>query len=88
MNALPSRGALFDRHAAAVRRDDPLDQAQAEPGALHLRGHDIGGAIERLEDPRLIRGVDPDAAVGDRHADLRSDRRGADAESTRRRRRT
>ena len=63
-------GAL-DRHSPAVRRDDPLDQAQPEPSALHLRGDDVGGAIERLEDARLICRVDPDAAVGDGDADLR-----------------
>ncbi len=61
-------GAL-DRHPAAVRDDDPLDQAQAEPGALDLRGNDVSGTIERLEDPRLIGGLDPDAAIGDGDAD-------------------
>ena len=64
MNALPSRGALFTVTRPPCASDNPLHQAQPEPGALHLRGDDVGRAIERLEDARLIRGVDPDAAVG------------------------
>ena len=64
--ALP--GALSTAIAAAVRLDDALDEAQAEAGALDLRGDDVGGAIERLEDPRLLGRRDADAAIGD--ADL------------------
>ena len=64
-----ARGTLH-RHPSAVRNDDPLDQAQPEPGTLHLRGDDISRAIEGLEDARLIGGLDPDAAVGDGDTDV------------------
>ena len=56
--------------ASAVRFDDALDQAQAEAGALDLRRDDVGGAIERLEDPALIGRRDADAAIGDRDVHL------------------
>ena len=52
MNSLPAAGRALHRDAAAVRLDDPLDEAEAEAGALDLRGDHVGGAIERLEDPR------------------------------------
>ena len=65
MNVLPAPASLLTRHAPAVRVDDALHQAQAEAGALDLRGDGVGGAVERLEDVRLVRGGDPDAAIGD-----------------------
>ena len=54
VNALPAPGALRTVMRPAMRLDDALDEAQAEPGALNLRRDDVGRAIERLEDARLI----------------------------------
>ena len=50
MNSLPASFGALHGNPAAVRLDDALHQAQAEAGALHLRGDDVGGAVERLED--------------------------------------
>ena len=72
----------------AVRLDDALDEAQAEPGALDLRGDDVGRAVERLEDVRLIGGRDADAAIADADVDVRPRDGRADADPARRRRRT
>ena len=58
-------GRAADDDASAVRLDDPLDEAETEAGALGLRGDDVGGAVERLEDARLLRGRDADAAIRD-----------------------
>ena len=39
---------------------DALDEAQAEAGTLDACGDDVGGAVERLEDPRLFGRGDAD----------------------------
>ena len=70
VNSLPAARRAADGDPAAVRFDDPLDQAQAEAGALDLRRDDVGRAIERLEDARLLGGRDADAAIGDGDADI------------------
>src|SRR5687767_3182370 len=64
-------GTAFTRstphvHSPVMRLDDALDQTEAQTGALNLGRHDIGGAIERIEDPILIGGGDTDAAIRDR----------------------
>src|SRR5947208_15488886 len=61
-----ARDAL-ERDASGVRLDDPLDQAEAEPGTLDLRGDDVGGAVERVEYFRLVGRRDADPAVADAH---------------------
>src|SRR5438270_7125170 len=67
-----------DSDAAAVRVDDPPDQAEPETGALDLRGDDGRGAIERLEDAIVVRDGDPDAAVAHRDLHGGGGRPGAD----------
>src|SRR5688500_12940780 len=75
--ALAGRALHLD--AAAVRLDDPVDETEAEPGPLNLRGDHVGGAVERLEDAGLLRGRNAEPAIGDADADLVSGVRGAHA---------
>ena len=70
VNSLPAPGALRSDDASAVRFDDPLDEAEAEAGALDLRRDDVRRPVERLEDARLLRGRDADAAIRHRDVDV------------------
>ncbi len=53
------------RHAdrAAVSLDELLHERQADAGALVAAGARVAGAVEALEEPRLILGRDADAGV-------------------------
>src|SRR5262249_6437212 len=53
---------------AVVRVDNVMDDAEADAGAADLRVHGAAAPVERLEDVRQIGAVDPQAAVGDAHA--------------------
>ena len=83
-----ARRAL-QRDPPGVRLDDPLDEAEAEAGALDLRRDDVGRAVERIEDLRLVGGGDADAAIADADLDVRRRVKAArDADPSARRRRT
>ena len=58
-------GGAGQRDPAGVCLHDAFDQAQAESRPLDLGGNDVGGAIEGVEDPRLVRRGDADAAIAD-----------------------
>ena len=70
VNVLPWRRRALHGDLSGVRLDDPLHEAEAEAGALDLRRDDVGRAVERIEDLRLVGGGDADAAIG--HADSTS----------------
>ena len=70
VNVLPVPGVLVTRHAAAVRLDDALDDAQAEAVAVNLLRERVGAAVERLEDPGQLRRGDAEPAILDLDDDL------------------
>ena len=57
-------GAALGLHRAAVALGDPPDDRQAEPRSRQLASR--GGAVEAVEDPRQVLGVDPGPVVADR----------------------
>src|SRR4051812_30305366 len=68
------------RDPSAVCFDDPFHQAQAKAGAVDLRGDDLGGAVEGIEDLRLVGRRDADAAIADADLNRAAGVRGANAD--------
>ena len=63
-NVLPCAVDALHGHAAAVRLDDALDDAEAEAVAVNLARLRVGAAVERLEDVRQIGRRDAQPLVG------------------------
>src|SRR5215469_11798406 len=69
----------FDIDRATVRFDDSLSEAQAESGAVDLRGQGATAAEERVEDAALLVFGDAGPAIGDPNFDETGICRGGDA---------
>src|SRR5579859_5536950 len=74
--ALPR--AALDADAAAVELDEPLDDRQAETGAVVLARVGAARLEERVAEPREVVGRDADAGVLDREQDVLAVLIGAD----------